>query len=96
MPADTLPTAAALRRALEAIDMAVVTNALSHEHRPLRELVRGAAVAGRGDRTQQQALLTALVAGFRALGGDGWRDLAGQPALDLVRQALDATGRMGR
>jgi hypothetical protein len=96
MTTDTLPTAADLRRALEEIDIAVISDTLTHERRPLRELVRGAAAAGRSDRTQQQALLTALVAGFRALGGDGWRDLAGQPALDLVRQALDATGRMGR
>jgi hypothetical protein len=96
MSADTLPTASELRSALEMIDSAVLSDTLAHEPRPLLALAQGAALAGQGDRIRRQALLTALVAGLRTLGGDGWRGLTGQPALDLVRRALDEAGRMDR
>lgn len=96
MPTAALPTATDLRHALEMIDSAVISDQLAHERRPLLQLVQGAALAGRGDRTQRQALLTALIAGLRGLGGDGWRTLTGQPALALVRRALDEAERMGR
>jgi hypothetical protein len=91
-----LPTMTGLRRALESLDTAVLSRAVGHDATPLGELTLLVAAAAPGDRASRQTLLTALVAGLRSLGGDGWRDLAGQPALDLVRQALDAAGRMQR
>jgi hypothetical protein len=88
MPAAALPTLTDLRRALEEIDSAIVIDTLAGQARPLPALVQGAALAGQGDRLQRQALLTALVAGLRAIACDDWRTLTGEPALAVIRQAM--------
>jgi hypothetical protein len=94
MPAAALPTLTDLRRALEAIDSTIVTDTLAHQPRPLPELVQGAALAGRGDRLQRQALLTALAGGLRTIAGDEWRTLTGESALAVVRQAMTEAERL--
>jgi hypothetical protein len=87
------PTARTLRRALEALDSAVI----AEPRRPLLALtLTVAGDACRYNIAGARPLAASMAGGLRSLGGDGWRDLTGQPALELVRLALDAAEGMGR